>query len=412
MTARDRAIVFHPERQHSHLTAFALQREGLLELYLTGFYFKNAHWQRAGLGLLPATVRARIERTLSKRRYARLDDARIRTHALYTLADRLIARSTLGAALCPGFRRHELDWIEAWAGAWTERRRPKALIAYDGCALGAFRRAHAAGAVAILDQTIGHVAHGREIMRMEQAHYPAWKDSVPVIDPDWMIEKCIEEARTADWIIAPSDYVVSTLIEVGARPERIVKIPYGVDVERFTPAPAQPRDTFRLLLVGLLTQRKGIMYLLEAARRLALPNLQVVLVGHLFLDRAALAPYADLFTHVPHTTEIERYYRESDVFVLPSIHEGSAQVTYEAMASGIPVVTTPNAGSPVRDGIDGFIVPVRDIEALMERIERLYLDRDLRAQMGRNGREHILEFTALAYSERLSSFLRGIPAQA
>jgi alpha-maltose-1-phosphate synthase len=406
--ARDKVIVFHPERQHSHLTAYALQRAGLLELYLTGFYFKQARLLRLALALLPGALRARIERYLSKRRYPKLDEALIRTHPIHTIVDRLIVRSASVALLLPEFRRHELGRIENWAGRWVARRQPKALIAYDGCALSTLSAAHAAGAIAILDQTIGHVAEGREIMREEQARHPAWKDSAQVIDPDWMVEKCIAEARLADWILSPSDYVTSTLVKVGAAPARIVKIPYGVDVERFTPAPAHSSDKFRVLLVGLLTQRKGIMYLLEAARRLALPNLEVVLVGDLYVDRGTLAGYADLFTHVPHVADVQRLYRESDIFALPSLHEGSAQVTYEAMASGLPVVTTPNAGSVVRDGIDGFIVPVRDIDALMERIERLYRDRDLRAQMGRNGRQRIMEYTALAYSERLVAFIRGL----
>ncbi|HUC61857.1 MAG TPA: glycosyltransferase family 4 protein [Alphaproteobacteria bacterium] len=412
MTARDKVIVFHPERQHSHLTAHALQRADLLELYLTGFYFKDRGALATLLDLLPRSPRAALERRLARRRYGKLDDRLVLSRPLYILAERLIAHSALGRALWPGFRRDALAWMEAWAGGWVARRRPKALIAYDGAALGALARARAAGAVAILDQTIGHVKLGREIMREERARYPAWKDSFDAIDPDWMVEKCVEEVHGADRILAPSDYVISTLVEVGARPERIVKLPYGVDVERFAPAPRTPRAGFRILLVGILTQRKGIMYLLEAVRRLSLPGIEVVLVGNLYLDRATLAPYADVATHVPHVADIERFYRESDIFVLPSLHEGSAQVTYEAMASGVPVITTPNAGSPARDGIDGFVVPARDTEALMDRIERLYRDAALRAQMGVNARARIMEFTSLAYSERLVAFIRGLGAGA
>ena len=61
----------------------------------------------------------------------------------------------------------------------------------------------------------------------------------------------------------------------------------------------------------------------------------------------------------------------ADVFVFPSLFEGSAVVTYEALACGLPSVVTPNAGSVVRDGLEGFVVPPRDVEALAARMEQL-----------------------------------------
>lgn len=71
--------------------------------------------------------------------------------------------------------------------------------------------------------------------------------------------------------------------------------------------------------------------------------------------------------------EIAKQYAWADVFVLPSICEGSATVCYEALASGLPVITTPNSGSVVRDGLDGFIVPIRNSEAIREKLARLHV---------------------------------------
>ena len=82
-----------------------------------------------------------------------------------------------------------------------------------------------------------------------------------------------------------------------------------------------------------------------------------------------IAQYRDYFTyrtHVPHI-EMPRLFRQADIFVFPSLHEGSALCTYEALACGLPVITTANSGSVVRHGIDGFIVPIRDVEALTEK---------------------------------------------
>jgi glycosyltransferase involved in cell wall biosynthesis len=94
-------------------------------------------------------------------------------------------------------------------------------------------------------------------------------------------------------------------------------------------------------------------------------------------------------------------YGWADVLVLPSICEGSATVTYEAMACGLPVVSTPNTGSLVRHGVDGFVVPIRDATALQEKIELLCDDRALRSRMATSARERSKEGSLGAYGRRL-----------
>jgi glycosyltransferase involved in cell wall biosynthesis len=69
------------------------------------------------------------------------------------------------------------------------------------------------------------------------------------------------------------------------------------------------------------------------------------------------------------------------VFFLPSVCEGSAIVTYEALISGLPVIATPNTGSIVTDGVTGYVVPTRDTQAMVDKLRRLHLDRGLLSQM-------------------------------
>jgi glycosyltransferase involved in cell wall biosynthesis len=75
------------------------------------------------------------------------------------------------------------------------------------------------------------------------------------------------------------------------------------------------------------------------------------------------------------------------------------------MAAGLPVITTPNSGSIVRDGIDGFIVPIRYIQALISKITLLYENRSLSKQMGENARKRAEDFTWVAYRQRLGDFV-------
>jgi len=101
-------------------------------------------------------------------------------------------------------------------------------------------------------------------------------------------------------------------------------------------------------------------------------------------------------------------YQQADIFVFPSLEEGSALVTYEAMACGLPVVTTPNAGSLVRDGVEGFIVPIRDPDALAERMERLRANARLRQALGRAARMRVEEFTWEQHGQALIQHYKSI----
>ncbi len=98
----------------------------------------------------------------------------------------------------------------------------------------------------------------------------------------------------------------------------------------------------------------------------------------------------------------------ADVFVFPSLFEGSAVVTYEALACGLPSVVTPNAGSVVRDGIDGFVVGPRDVEALAATMERLGNDRELRARMASAARARALTFDWPRYHASLIAVVKEL----
>ncbi|MEL6315942.1 MAG: glycosyltransferase, partial [Pseudomonadota bacterium] len=144
---------------------------------------------------------------------------------------------------------------------------------------------------------------------------------------------------------------------------------------------------------------KGIRVLFEAVERLAdqIPNLRLILVGdgpdRANLERAA-QPLGDLvqFTGYKSQAEVADLMQSSDIFVLPSFAEGVPVVLMEAMASARPVIATQVAGvgELVEEGQSGFMVPPGDVESLMARIRILAGDADMRARMGRNGREKVL----------------------
>ena len=132
-------------------------------------------------------------------------------------------------------------------------------------------------------------------------------------------------------------------------------------------------STCTFLFAGGITQRKGIKYLLEAWDRVRRPGWKLQLLGALPESPGPLSSLPDqveLLGRIGHS-EMPARMAAADVFVFPSLFEGSAVVTYEALACGLPGVVTPAAGSVVRDGIDGFVVKPRDVTALARRMEQL-----------------------------------------
>jgi glycosyltransferase involved in cell wall biosynthesis len=264
----------------------------------------------------------------------------------------------------------------------------------------------------VLSQVIGHIAQGIAVFQEEIARAPEFAETL-TLPPEYIVERCTQEVLEADSILCSSDYVRDTLIARGADPARAVVVPYGVDVNRFRPGRKRAPNVFRMLFVGSLSQRKGIKYLLEAVRRLNLPNSELLLVGKMVANPDALKPYAGLFRHVPHVPyhEVHALYQDADIFVYPSLHEGSAFATYEALASGLPVVATAETGSVVRDGEDGFIVKMRDVEGLMSRIEQLYRDPALRDSMAVNARARAEQFTWAHYRQRILAQFDALSAR-
>ena len=152
-------------------------------------------------------------------------------------------------------------------------------------------------------------------------------------------------------------------------------------------------------------------YLLRADRAVRGSGTELTLVGNPVGNPRPLAPDRDDFTHIPHLPrpEIADVYRHADVFVFPSLIEGLGLVVLEAMASGLPVITTPNGpGEVVRDGVDGFVVPIRDVAAIVDKLEYLRTHPEERRRMGRNARERALSFTWARYQTRVLDLIREL----
>jgi glycosyltransferase involved in cell wall biosynthesis len=288
-----------------------------------------------------------------------------------------------------------------------------AVYTFNSAGLELLRAARERGLHAIMEQTIAPHECETRLLGQERSAHPDWE---PPSSYDGrrceFIQRERNEWKAADLIVCGSDFVRNAIGELGGPLERCVVVPYGVDTPRVTRS-RRSAGPLRVLMVGAVGLRKGAPYLLAAARLLS-QHVVVRAVGPIQVSPTAqrdLQSAIELTGPVPRS-EILAHYRWADVFVLPSICEGSATVCYEALAAGLPVVTTPNAGSVVREGVDGFIVPIRCPETIAERLDRLAADPGLLAEMSRNALRRAAEFTVEEYGRRLLSALaKCLPPQ-
>ena len=242
----------------------------------------------------------------------------------------------------------------------------------------------------------------------EVARHPDWGTAAgrdPFAEEFAAREKA--EWANADIIVCPSDFVRDGIVAVGGPAERCVIVPYGVDSRfRMEPRERHKQRPLRVLTVGAVGLRKGSPYVFEAARRLR-GSAEFRLVGPSTVIprvQSKLSDNVDLIGVVPRE-EVVEHYAWADAFLLPSVCEGSATVIYEALAAGLPVITTPNAGSVVRDGLEGFVVPLGDTDRICETLRLLAQDRERLRAMSHQAVNRAGDYGLAAYGRRLLAAL-------
>ena len=219
--------------------------------------------------------------------------------------------------------------------------------------------------------------------------------------------KDLVEYELVDYISIPSSFVKRTFIERGIPEEKLIVNPYGVDLEQFKQIKKED-DIFRIIYAGGLTFHKGSHYLLQAFFELNLPNCEL---WHLGSISEEMKPYITKYQnenikflgHKPQD-ELYKYYSQGSVFIMPSLLEGLSLVQLQAMACGLPLICTTNTGGEdliTKDGEEGFVIPIKNVEALKEKIVYLYENQDICKTMGEKAKKRVEEnFTWDDYGDR------------
>ncbi len=385
-----RVVLVAGKRGHYYLAARALHGEGALARFVTSTFFKSDSWRRF---VFP-------RRRVAVRTDAALDAAPVVSLWPVELGYRA-ATAVLG-------RRHALqrayNRVFDWCGTRMQRTDGDVFHVANTYAHFGAPAARRRGMKVVVDQQSVHPAFSRTRLHAEH-------DRLGIAPPerDYAAERGIaRELELADRILVPSRFVFEENLKAGlpAAQQRIV--PIGVDTRLFHPADRRERAArtgpLRILFVGTLSASKGLGTLLDAAEQLGPTAVTVRAIGTCRAEARRLLEgrriNIDVKPPMPHA-RLATEYRAADICCLPSFLEGSSLVNYEAMASGLPCITTTTAGSVIQQDHDGILIDPGDEDALVAALQRLVDSREDQEELAQNARRTACRWDVAGYGKRL-----------
>lgn len=288
-------------------------------------------------------------------------------------------------------------------------------VCWSSFGVKSIRRARGMGAMIILERGSAHIRE-QDIL-LKDALRRAGRSSAVPIDPS-IISREESEYELADFISVPSNFALESFLKWGIRPERLVRIPYGVDHGVFNIRREVSHyfsHTLNIVFIGNVGIRKGIPILMEVARVFRdVPSIRFNVVGGVEPDFshyiAENAKENVNFTGKLNTDSLLNVIRQSHIFLLPSIEEGFARVILETMSCGVcPLVSTHTGGSDVVvDGENGYTFDPYDVERIVDLLRILNEDRMLLRRVSESAASVARNFTWDEYGRRMYEFYESI----
>jgi starch synthase len=341
----------------------------------------------------------------------------VRSYRRYTVINRLMW--VAWRRLPRSWRAWNLPIVlsTAYADRLASRWVPPCAIfhGWTGNCLACIRKARQFGALIMIEQATAHPNDWQEAVLEECGRFGVRPRECRAILPARLVRRMEREFEQADAIIVPSQIACKSFEKAGYA-DRTIVAHGGVDHHFFTPPPSpSPRDPFRVCYAGRVELLKGLPYLLQAWNHLGLANAELVLIGEVACElRSFIAQWA-----LPNVRllgflssgELAKVYRDSHLFVFPSVNEGLARVVFEAMSSGLPVVATELSGADdcITEGIEGAVVPARNVAALAVAILWHYNNPERSEAMGKAARLKIeRQFTLPHYVDRVIGIYQAV----
>ena len=359
-----RVSIFCPQKFHSFHFAEQLYKHDALNFLYTSYYGRFGKKQN--------NIGIDIPRT------------KIRTNFLATV---------LNYGFNPFHELYGYYYFGEWASSHIEDE--DIVVSWGLAALPIIRKAKERGIISIVERGSAHAVTQRDLLIEEYETYGESTDALQRSFSQKRMERELLEYELADYIEVPSEFTRRSFIEQGVSSTKLIKGFLGVDLKLFRELPKQDK-VFRVIYTGQMSLQKGVHYLLRAFAELNLPNAELWLFGS---SREEMVPFFEKYDgHFQHfgpvpQQELHKYYASGSVFAICSIQEGMAQVQPQAMACALPVICTSNTGGEdiITDGVEGFVIPIRDVEAIKEKIQFLYDNPEICYEMGQAAKRKVQE---------------------
>jgi len=304
--------------------------------------------------------------------------------------------------LCANKRRQQID----------------AVYAFEDCALNLFEAANDLRARRIYDLPIAYWETAQRLLKEEAQRYPDWEPTLGgTRDSADKLARKTRELGLAELVICPSNFVLESLPQRARDTKPCLVVPFGspAGADRLYPSHTTHTGHLRVLFAGALTQRKGLADLFAAMKLLGSTQVELVVMGSLLQPLRWYREQFPAFTYEPPRPhhDVLRLMRSCDLFVLPSIVEGRALVQQEAMACGLPLIATQNAGADdlIDEGETGFLVPIRSPEAIAEKISWCATHRERISGMGIAAQRRAATLTWRGYGEKVLAAIQSLTGQ-
>ncbi|HEY0729342.1 MAG TPA: glycosyltransferase family 4 protein, partial [Pyrinomonadaceae bacterium] len=353
-------------RRDYYQAPLALAEAELLDSFITDVYAGGT------VRALSKTLPARLREKVLQRRRSGIPDNHVRCLWTSTLFER--ANFRLGKPESLIFARYDAEYSKV-AAAHARKNRSN-LFLYSPYAWEAFTAQYCHTPHKVLFQFHPHPDLESRILNEDKARFPFVRESHTEESGERLNDQLRQRNRDAwkhaDLVFCASSFTRRSLLEAGAPETKCRVVPYGIDVPNIK---IEAPDTFNALFVGAGSQRKGLHHLLLAWKQARLPkNSKLTLVCRTIdsgiLPLASKTPNVELIRGLTQTDLVQQF-RQSSLFVMPSLVEGFGQVYLEALAEGCPVLGTSNTGLPDIGGEAVNIIDAGDIDQLTSQLESL-----------------------------------------
>jgi glycosyltransferase involved in cell wall biosynthesis len=389
---KKRVLVAHPGKQHVFQLVTALEREGLLHSFVTTIYDK----EDSITSKVKKVLRGKILKKASSRRCEEIPDNKVHLiNELGGLFLRLLSRLTSNKKIINKAYHKVHSSFSKKVAYYALKEKINVIILFDSNVYDCFQiiKAENPNILCLLDVTIANRVFMKTIYDKDiilTNNYNLKKEQIHLWNPN-NLRIYEKEFFQADFMLVGSSFVKKSIEYSIGKSDKILHIPYGVNLSQFKMNESKNYLFGPLLLffVGGVILRKGIHHLLEVVSSFSEEEVQLVIAGHYDTNDEVYKNYKDFknikFEGFVTRDVIAEYYQKSHVFVLPSLAEGMALVGLEALASGLPIICTDNTGvnDIVINGENGFVIPTSNQKELKDKIIWMLEHRENLKAMGK-----------------------------